>query len=218
MRGLILIDLDETLVDRDAVLRAWAHEVASTHGQPESAEWLIGYDRHDGKVRDRESFLIGVAEALGWDSPVDELLANWPTMFGARYRLERSVADALTHARASGFRVAVVSNGDARRQRAKVEAMRLADLVDAVVISGEVGIRKPDRGIFEAAAQGAGADLEGETWILGDDPVADLGGARSIGARGVWVNRTGRVWPADLPPPDAEFLDPVAALMYVLSS
>jgi HAD superfamily hydrolase (TIGR01549 family) len=69
--------------------------------------------------------------------------------------------DALRRARHSGFRIAVVSNGDARRQRAKINAMCLEDIVDGCVISGEVGVRKPDRRIFEIAAERAGADLDG---------------------------------------------------------
>ncbi|WP_155852627.1 HAD family hydrolase [Arthrobacter sp. H14] len=215
MRGLILLDLDETLVDREAVLRVWADEVATAAGEPSIAEWLIAHDRQDGKVRQRESFLSGVAGRLGWDTPVEDLLANWPNMFGSRYRLEPAVSEALTHARTLGFRLCVVSNGDAQRQRAKVEAMNLENLVHACVISGEIGVRKPSRRIFEIAAQRAGADLTGDVWVIGDDPVADIGGAAQIGAHGLWVNRNGRDWPSELPPPHATFSQPVAAMEHI---
>ncbi len=216
MQGLILVDLDETLVDRDAVVRAWVHDAAE--GDLTDVAWLVVHDRVNGRVRDRESFLSGVAERLGWLTPVEELLMSWPSAFGSRYRIDPSVAAALARARTGGFRVAVVSNGDAVRQRAKVEAMGLTDLVDAVVISGELGVRKPDPRIFAAAARAAGSDLSGATWVLGDDPVADLQGARSIGATAVWVNRAGRPWPADLPRPDAEFADPAVALDHVVDA
>lgn len=216
MTGLILVDLDETLVDRDAVVRAWAHDAAK--GDPTEVAWLVAHDRVNGRVRDRESFLSGVAERLGWTTPVEELLMSWPSAFGRRYSLDPRVAAALARARTEGLRVAVVSNGDAARQRAKVEAMVLADLVDAVVISGELGVRKPDPRIFAAAARAAGTDLTGAMWVLGDDPVADLQGARSIGAAAVWVNRAGRPWPADLPRPDAEFDDPAVALDHVVDA
>lgn len=215
MHGLILLDLDETLVDRDAVLRAWADEIASAAGEPGIAEWLIAHDRQDGKVRQRDSFLSGVAARLGWDTPVEDLLANWPNMFGARYRLEPAVSEALTYARTLGFRLCVVSNGDTQRQRAKIEAMGLDALVHACVVSGEVGVRKPDRRIFEIAAQKAGSDLIDKVWVIGDDPVADIGGAAQIGAKSLWVNRSGREWPSELPPPHATFSHPIAALEYI---
>lgn len=217
MRGLIMLDLDDTLVDREAVLRAWADEVATAAGQTHLADWLVAYDRQDGKLRQRESFLSGVAARLGWDTPLDDLLASWPSVFGSRYRLERAVSEALAHAHTAGFRLAVVSNGETRTQRAKVDAMSLEDLVDGCVISGEIGIRKPDRRIFEIAAQRAGADFTGEVWVVGDDPVADIGGAARIGAHGLWVNRNGRDWPPQLPRPHATFSEPVAAIEHILS-
>ncbi|WP_051299641.1 HAD family hydrolase [Arthrobacter castelli] len=212
MRGLILLDLDGTLVDRDAVLRAWADEAATAAGEPDVAEWLIAHDRQDGKVRLRESFLSGVAARLGWDTPVEDLLADWPNMFGSRYRLEPAVSEALTDARMLGFRLCVVSNGDAQRQWAKIEAMNLESLVHACVVSGEIGVRKPDRSIFEIAAQKAGCALIDKVWVIGDDPVADIGGAAQIGAKGFWVNRNGTDWPSELPPPHVTFSHPIAAL------
>lgn len=209
MQGLIL-------VDRSAVVHAWALDAAE--GDPTKVAWLVAHDQVRGRVRDRESFLSDAAEKLGWTAPVEKLLMSWPGAFGGQYRLDSSVAAALTRARTAGFRVAVVSNGDAARQRAKVEAMALTDLVNAVVISGELGFRKPDPRIFAAAARAAGTDLFQATWVLGDDPEADMQGARSIGATAVWVNRARRPWPADLARPDAEFTDPVVAIDHIVDA
>ena len=217
MSRLICIDLDETLVDRDAVLRQWALETTRAEGRPELAEWLIAYDRHEGRVRDRTSFLTGVASKFGWDAPIQQLLSEWPRTFGARYRLDRHAAEALRRAKLHGFRVAVVSNGDGPRQRAKINAMRLEDYVDACVVSGEVGVRKPDRRIFEIAAEHAGADLNGSVWVIGDDPGADIGGGLQIGAETIWVNRGRKHWPSDVAAPHATFDDPVTAINYVLA-
>jgi FMN phosphatase YigB (HAD superfamily) len=213
---LILIDLDETLVDRDAVLRQWALETTDAEGRPDLADWLIAHDRHEGRVRDRASFLGGVAAKFGWDAPVEQLLIEWPMTFGSRYRLDDATADALRRARDSGFRVAVVSNGDGPRQRSKISAMGLDAFVDACVVSGEVGVRKPDRRIFEIAAERAGADLDGQSWVIGDDPVADIGGGLQIGAEIIWVNRGGKHWPDGVAEPHASFDEPVAAIDYVL--
>jgi FMN phosphatase YigB (HAD superfamily) len=216
MSRLIVIDLDETLVDRDAVLRQWALETSHTEGRPDLAHWLIAYDRHEGRVRDRASFLAGVAAKFGWDAPVEQLLIEWPTAFGSRYRLDETAVHALRRARHSGVRIAVVSNGDARRQRAKINAMCLDDFVDACVVSGEVGVRKPDRRIFEIAAARAGADLDGRVWVIGDDPVSDIGGGRQIGAETIWVNRGRKPWPVGVAEPHASFDDPQTAIEYVI--
>jgi FMN phosphatase YigB (HAD superfamily) len=37
---------------------------------------------------------------------------------------------------------------------------------------------------------------------IGDDPDADVGGARGAGLAAVWVNRGGRIWPHAAPAPD----------------
>lgn len=51
---------------------------------------------------------------------------------------------------------------------------------DATVFSDEVGCRKPDRRIFEAAMQRLGATAE-RTIHIGDDPNADIRGAKQSG-------------------------------------
>lgn len=216
MTGLLLIDLDETLVDRDAVLQEWALETARAEERPELADWLIAYDRVQGRVRDRPSFLAGVAAKFGWQKPVEQLLAEWPAMFGSRYQLDERVAAVLHRARRAGFRIAVVSNGNADRQQAKIEAMRLSELVDGCVVSGEIGVRKPDPRIFEVAAERAGAKLDGQVWVVGDDPVADIGGGHGINATTIWVHRSHTQWPVDLREPHARFDDPVRAIEHII--
>jgi HAD superfamily hydrolase (TIGR01509 family) len=214
MDRLIVIDLDETLVDRDAVVREWARETSRLHDQPELSDWLVAFDRHEGRPRDRESFLAGVAAKMGWQEPVEQLLAEWPMSFGSRYRLDQPTIQALRRARESGFRVAVVSNGDRERQQAKIDAMGLDALVDGCVISGEVGVRKPEPNIFEIAATRAGVSLDGTVWVIGDDPFADIGGGHRIGAKTIWVNRAGRPWPADMEEPHARFDNVAEAIDY----
>ncbi len=59
-RDLILIDLDATLVDRDAVLKQSAHDIATEHHEPDLATWLVAFDCDDGMVRQRAAFLAGV--------------------------------------------------------------------------------------------------------------------------------------------------------------
>lgn len=48
-------------------------------------------------------------------------------------------------------------------------AAGLDELVDAVCISGAVGVREPERRIFEPAAERAGVPLE-DGWMIGDNP------------------------------------------------
>lgn len=75
-------------------------------------------------------------------------------------------------------RVGILTNGDGAMQRAKVERHGLDALADAVVISNEVGVRKPDPAIFELAAAELPADLDvyvGDTYEEDVAPAFDAG-------------------------------------------
>lgn len=52
----------------------------------------------------------------------------------------------------------ILTNGDGRVQRRKAAAHGLDGLVDTVVVSNDLGIRKPDRGIFREAVDRLPAD------------------------------------------------------------
>ena len=93
--------------------------------------------------------------------------------------------------------LAIVSNGSTAQQHGKIDALGLRDLVDAVIVSEDLGIKKPDIGIFEAASRAAGEPLD-RSWMVGDSPLHDIVGASQCGAKTAWLHR-GRAWP-DLTP------------------
>lgn len=64
----------------------------------------------------------------------------------------------------------------------------LRDHLDSVVISEEVGLRKPRREIFEATLEGLGSAPE-QTLHVGDNLRADVAGASALGIRTVWITR-----------------------------
>ncbi len=70
----------------------------------------------------------------------------------------------------------------------------------------DVGAAKPDPALFQAALRACGGEAP-EAVHLGDDPLLDVEAARRFGMRAVWVNRFGRQWPGDLPPPEVEVND-----------
>ena len=73
-------------------------------------------------------------------------------------------------------------------QKKKVDILGIAPLFDAVVYSGELGIHKPDRGIFDHAASLLGVPNE-QCLFVGDDPESDVAGALSAGMEVVWLDR-----------------------------
>ena len=60
--------------------------------------------------------------------------------------------------------------------------------LDPVVISEQVGIRKPRREIFQVALTRLGLAPD-DVVHVGDDLVADVSGAAELGMRTVWITR-----------------------------
>ncbi|MGO8685790.1 MAG: HAD family hydrolase [Candidatus Dormibacteria bacterium] len=188
---LLFCDLDNTLIDRAAGYRAWAeHWVAALGGGPPDVEWLVEIDR-DG-FREREPLFAEVRARWRLDAPVAELIERYRREYPAFVPpIGTGVAEGLAALRRRGWTIAVVTNGPPS-QRVKLERSGLLPLVDVVAISDELGVSKPDRRIFEAAAREAGSGV-GEAWLVGDSPEADIAAAVEMGIPGIWLRR-GRSW------------------------
>ena len=118
-------------------------------------------ERDHGGHRPREEFLPEVAERTGYDVPYAQFLAEYDQGLGGSYRLTDGVRAALDDARSAGWLFAVVTNGPTEVQTRKVRATGLDVLADAVCISQEVGVAKPDPLIFTTAAARRGHHARG---------------------------------------------------------
>ena len=128
-------------------------------------------------------------------------------------RLFDDVPDFLHALDSAGISAAVVTNSSARAQRAKLQAVGLDSSFAAVVISGEVGVAKPDPAIFGEAPR---LHLEpSDVWHIGDSLSTDVAGAHAAGIAGVWLNRHGRPLTSADPTPHLQVrsLREVAALL-----
>jgi putative hydrolase of the HAD superfamily len=84
-------------------------------------------------------------------------------------------------------RLGLLTNGPTDIQRLKLEGTGLTDCFDSVVISGEVGIGKPDPAVFAYALDRLGAAAE-HAVMVGDSWERDVVGALGAGMSAVWVS------------------------------
>lgn len=96
-------------------------------------------------------------------------------------RADARMIDAVRNARRHGLRTGLLSNSWGNRESYEFE--HFDTLFDAVVISGEVGLRKPDPGIYALAARDLG--VEPDECVFVDDIPANVRGAASVGMVGV---------------------------------
>ena len=96
---------------------------------------------------------------------------------------------------ASGTRLALLTNGLSRVQRARLSRTPFAARFDQVIISEEVGSRKPEPAIFaELLGRFAGIPAE-RTLMVGDSLTSDIRGGINAGMDTCWFNPVGL--PAD---------------------
>lgn len=129
-------------------------------------------DAEAGRVTQRE-FELTVAQQLG--VPADGLVER--LVSGLRPR--REVLDLAARARAAGVSAGVLSNSLGGGGYDIYTGYDLKGLFDAVVISHEVEMRKPERPIYELAAAKLG--LRPQDCVLVDDTEVNVVVARQLG-------------------------------------
>ncbi|MCI0547847.1 MAG: HAD family hydrolase [Candidatus Rokubacteria bacterium] len=104
-------------------------------------------------------------------------------------------------------RIALVSNFDyTPTARLVLEQGQVADLFDVVIVSADVGWRKPKAVIFDEALRHVGIAAP-RALFVGDRIDIDVAGAQAVGMRTAWVNREGKARPDGTVPPDHEIRD-----------
>ncbi len=103
------------------------------------------------------------------------------------------------------YKLGMLTNGAPDLQREKATSTDIARYFDVIVVSGEVGVGKPDRRVFEAVAGKLDVPFD-RTWMIGDSLSADIKGGKGAGMTTVWLNRTGRTRDDSIVP-DHEFKD-----------
>lgn len=168
-----------------AVARALRAEIAyyrASHGDARDLPSLEA-------LRDRctEVFRGALPEPA---SSADAVLVREALLEGLQFRVFEEVPGVLAQLRDAGARIVVVSNWDVSLHGV-LEQTGLAELVDAVLTSAEEGVSKPDPELFRRALAVAGVAEPRRALHVGDDPDADVAGARAAGVPVVLLDRTG---------------------------
>ena len=99
-------------------------------------------------------------------------------------------APTLISLRNSGLKVGIITNGTSDLQSKKIRLLDLEKYTDEILISGDIGIQKPDPEPFNVMSQRLGIPAE-ELMYVGDHPINDIDGSRNAGYTPVWVKTTG---------------------------
>lgn len=206
-----LFDLDDTLFDhkhaRRCALRRLAWDFPHLNAFPiEKVE--VVHEKH--LVATHERLLDGtlsqddaraerlIAFLADFNIPIDRSTAGKVDVgYRAVYTQSRRPvpgAVELIDALRGRMKLGVVTNGLVPDQWDKLRVCGLDKAFDAVVISAELGVRKPNRAIFETALERLGS-TPGDSVMIGDSWQNDIVGAHSAGLAAIWINRYGGIIP-----------------------
>ncbi len=203
---MIFFDIDETLLDNSAAERAAAGQFYDLHKdvfqepREEFVErwrtltehnvqrYLAGELSFQGQRRERLRQVFANKRSLS-DAEADTIFDAYLGFYEISWKLFPDVEDCLNDL--SDFRLGIISNGNAVQQRQKLDSLGIAERFKTIVISGDIGIAKPDPDIFQLACQKAGANPS-DCWYIGDNLKVDVYGSLSAGLKGIWLNRNGQ--------------------------
>ncbi|MEP6758394.1 MAG: HAD family hydrolase [Actinomycetota bacterium] len=179
-----LLDLYDTVVHGDWA--GWRTELASLSGlDPDAigmAYHLTREARNVGAYATPEDDMRALLEAAGIADPdpalVRRLVEAESAFGGDRVQLYDDSLITIAALRARGDKTALVSNCSSGT-RAIVERLGLVEAFDAVVLSFELGARKPSVAIYQEALRGLDADPIDAIFV--DDQTAYCDGARALG-------------------------------------
>ncbi len=208
----VWVDLDDTLIDFKANSRAALVRLYETEGLSrrfaDSDTWIEMYESVNrplwkeygaGRITVEElrlrRFLEPLTRAGYPDDEAMEMSLRYDTYYLDLLAQEKHVVEGahelLRTLRSRGYNIGVLSNGFADVQHRKMASAGLTDMVDCVVLSDDIGVPKPDGRIFAYAMRKVGEENPSLHAMVGDNPVADIGGAIAAGWSGVLFDPSG---------------------------
>lgn len=190
----------------------WEHAVLYDVFDPHEEEYSPTAPQHEKdayyvRLASRVFTRLGIpiaADAVGRHSA-----AIWHILGPDRLDIFPDVRDVLSRFRAMHVPVAVVSNWQ-RGLRHFCYELGLSSYIDHIVVSAEIGIAKPDAGIFHEACRRLGV-APPRALHVGDTVVDDYEGALGAGLQAVLLDRGGDRPVGDVIPSLRELPDRLAS-------
>jgi len=223
----VFFDLDETLLDDDRCMREAVTRTCAALGkrypqiEPKRLETIYihvsdelwtsygsvpqTYGTGESGGRDIRFEVWGKA-LMVYGLPTQDLAVDAVDLYSQERRASYCLfpdAHEVLHALREKYILGVISNGPGDTQREKVHVTGLGAYLHVLVVSGELGVGKPDPGIFLEALESVQVTPE-EAIYVGDSLTSDVVGAKGVGMYAVWINRKGVAKPQNAPSPDFE--------------
>ena len=154
-------------------------DIAKAFGNWDSVPYRVGLEEHSDELR-----IMLLLKRVGLPPAptlVKELREAVVKIWVESYVFEEDAAPTLSRLKDEGYIVGIISNaGSYDIVEGKLEEGGLLELVDVVVVSEAIAWKKPSPVIFRVAVDMVGVEPS-EAVHVGDNPVADIEGAKRAG-------------------------------------
>lgn len=199
----VLFDFDDTLINYRASEKYGLTRALEEYGVQVKEEYLRLYGEINGAfwkmvergdisatdLRVRRFEVLLEKTGITIDGTPAELCDRYLSHFSEADELEDGAMQALhwLHQQ-TGLKKAIITNGFHDTQRRRIAVTRIGGFFDALFISGEMGVKKPDAVMFERAMKELGIDVPDELLIVGDNLFSDIWGGKQAGLVTCWYN------------------------------
>ena len=191
MRKAVFFDLDGTLLDRDSSVKQFVEaqydRLNSSLSHIRKATYVDKFIEldcrgHVWKDRVYQSLIqaFGIT-GMTWQA----MLEDYETQFQFACIPFPNLLAMLSELKDEGYLLGVVTNGFGEFQSRSLAGLDIQSCFDTVLISDAEGVRKPQMEIFQRAMQKLDVQAANSTFV-GDNPDADIVGARRAKMRTIW--------------------------------
>lgn len=184
---LYIFDLGNVVIDIDfkRVLGVWSN-LSGVPLASLSERFVMGhaFEQHERGEIDDEAFASELCHEMGIALSFEQFAAGWESIFiGVR----PEVLDIMQQLRRDGQRVVVLSNTNRlHHQQWSSLYPEIEQAADRMYLSQELGMRKPDAGIYEYVLQQEG--YRAKDTIFFDDNADNITAASALGIHAIQVN------------------------------
>src|SRR5215204_1760401 len=142
------------------------------------------YELERGRTTE-EGFLEQLSSEVAADLGYEPELRRFRQIYFDALGVNDAMIDSMRDARARGFRMALLTN-NVREWEPQWRAMvPIDEIFELVVDSAFVGMRKPERAIYELTVERLGDGIDPADCLFVDDVEVNVEAARELGMRGI---------------------------------
>ena len=189
----VLFDLDDTLLDRSSSFANYCEhliDILFPNGltvavRDEVKQVLIKYDENG--YNPRNTFYRELIKEWNLPNNAIELEKEWIEKFDKYLIPEGGLIEILEYL-SGKYKLGIITNGSSYMQNRKIDGLGIRRFFQSIVVSEDVGIRKPEKEIFLLSCKELGTAAF-STVFVGDSFKIDIMGAVKAGLKAIWINK-----------------------------